>query len=239
MSRKAIFPTVLAILGSILAVRYMFHAGWTALTVLFLFWMESVTLGVVTLGKVLVALRGYHPAPGRWWVEYARGAKDVSESWSSVQPSVVSLFSLFVMYGVVVGACAFMGARLSGGDSWPALCRSLSSLREQTGGVVLVLLLDLGHQAVSAWQDFVRGPDWARDDPLFQTRGLLSRGLGLCFLVFLAGFLVGSLHWPQAFLVAFIAIKMLSDIFWINFNARVRGEWRRSLRGENARLTHE
>jgi hypothetical protein len=228
---KAMLPTVLALVGNVLAICYMFKAGWTALTVLFLFWVESVTLAVVTLGRMMAALPGYHRVPGRT-VKYARGGKDVNESWSSLEPSIASLFSMFAMYGVFVAMSAFIGAHSVGSDSWRALCRSLSSVREQPGGVVLILLLNLGQQAVSAYLDFVRGPDWARHDPLFQTRGLLGRGIGLYSLVLLAVFVVDTFHWPRGFLVIFIVFKTAVDIIAINFNARVQGDWQRSYTGK-------
>jgi hypothetical protein len=222
---KAMLPTVLALVGNMLAVCYMFQAEWTALTVLFLFWVESVTLGVVTLGRMLAALPGYAPVPRRK-VTYARGEKSgVNESWSSIEPSISSLFGWFVMYTVILAVSALMGARLLGGSSWAA---TLTSLRLQMGGVALVLMLDFGQQAVSAWMDFVHGPDWARRDPLFQTRGLLGRGIGLYLLVFLAALMVGSFHWPRGFLVVFIVVKTLIEIVAVNFNARIRGDWRRS-----------
>jgi hypothetical protein len=223
---KAMFPTILAIAGNVLAIRYMFHAGWTALTVLFLFWAESVTLGLVTLGRMFAALPGYAPVPGRK-VTYARGERSgVNESWSSFERSISSLFGCFVLYSIILAMSAFMGVRLLGGNSWVT---TLTSLRVQIGGIAIVLLLDFGQQAVSAYLDFVRGSDWTRHDPLFQTRGLLGRGIGLYLLVSLAALMVGSFHWPRGFLVAFIAVKTLVDIVAINFNARVQGDWQRSL----------
>jgi hypothetical protein len=225
MSTEKILPLIFSVLGNLLAIRYLFNNGWTSPTVLFLLWAESITLGVVTLGKILFALPGYDPGPGRC-VKYLCGEGNSTVSYTTELLPVRKLFVNFgFWYWGIVAISGCLGASALGESNW-------ASLREQAGGIALVLLLDFGQQVMFAFLDFLHGPDWARHDPIFQFRGVWSRAACLYLLIF-AVFFMG--RW-KGFLVFFIVVKTLIEIFIINISAKSSGEWRRSFPFEEGEL---
>lgn len=229
MSRKVLPQAIFAVLANLFAIGWMIYARWTVFTVCFVFWAESAIIGVVTLGKMLAALPGYDPVPGRS-VQYLRGDQETSAKWSMTQSRGLNLtLGLVAFYG---GFLAIMGVLMGGflgGLSGARFSASLADLRSHTGGVAIVLLLLLAEHVAAAWFDFIDAPDWARHDPLFHVGRIWGRAIGLYLLIFPAVFIAGWLPagrvFTAVFLAVFIAIKTLVEVLAIDLKSR--GQWRR------------
>lgn len=221
-----LFQAALIVVTNVIPLVGMFAFGWDLFPVLLLYWLETCAIGVFTLVKIMLALPGYRPVPGRS-VRYWRQGKDSSQSASTTEvkrkwaipPTFVLIYGgMMLMYG------AFIISLIGGKQSAAAALESLSVF---PGGVVLVVSALCVEHAVAAYFDFFGGPAWARSDPIFHfIRIFPGRFLLLHMVVILGGVATHLFSLPRLTMVLFIVLKLCGDL--LSLALASAGAWRRT-----------
>ena len=214
---------VMILLANLVPVVGVFWFGWDAILVVFAYWLEGTVVGLFTLLRIVWALPGYDPTPGTS-VTYRRKGKNVSTNFTAKEMSKRAVVSAFV--GVYGGLMLFYGffllmfligdatvekvtSRLSGFSTW----------------LLTVLLFMFIQHAWSFYTDFVRGPEWAKSDPVFHFWRPFGRFILLHFVVIIGGLTTQGLSLPRFYMVPFIFLKSCGEL--LSAVLALAGPWRR------------
>ena len=214
---------VMVVLANLVPVVGVFRLGWDAFLVVFAYWLEGAVVGLFTLIKIVWALPGYDPTPGTS-VSYKRKGKDVSAHFTAEQMgkrAVVLAFicvygGLMLVYGVLL--LLFLGAE-------PTVEKVTARLSGVSTGLLTVLVLMLLQHAWTFYTDFVRGPEWAKSDPVFHFWRPFGRFVLLHLLIVIGGVVTFGLSLPRFYLVLFIFLKSCGELLSAVFASA--GPWRR------------
>lgn len=221
-----LLQAALIVVTNVIPLVGMFAFGWDLFPVLLLYWLETCAIGVFTLVKIVLALPGYKPVPGRS-VRYWRQGKDSSQSASTTEvkrkwaipPTFALIYGgMMLMYGV------FIIGLIGGKHSAAAALETLSVF---PGGIMLVVSALCVEHAVAAYFDFFGGPAWARSDPIFHfIRSFPGRFLLLHLVVILGGVATHLFSLPRLTMVLFIVLKLCGDL--LSLALASAGQWRRT-----------
>jgi len=214
---------VMIVQANLVPVVGVFWFGWDPFLVVFAYWMEGAVVGLFTLLKIVWALPGYDPTPGTS-VSYKRKGKDVSMRFTATEMSKRAVVLAFV--GVYGGLMLFYGLFLLmflGGEG--TMAKVTARLSAVSTGLLIMLLFMLIQHAWSFYTDFVRGPEWAKSDPVFHFWRPFGRFILLHLLVVFGGVVIHGLSLPRFYLVLFIFLKACGELLSAVFASA--GPWRR------------
>ncbi len=220
----ALVPNLLAVaLVNLIPIAGVLWLGWDAFTVVFAYWMEGAVIGLFTLLKIIWALPVYDPTPGKS-VTYERKNKDVSASFTLTQASKATIIPKFIgIYGGLMLFYAIFLVLFLGGD------RTIDAAAARLKGAFPALLTMLA--AMILWHtcgfysDFIRGPAWARSDPMFHFARPFGRFILLHLLIVFGSIITFAFSLPWSYLGLFILLKSLGDM--MSAIIASAGPWRR------------
>lgn len=211
-------PSLLVLLVNLAAVFGVVFVGWDGLVLLVVYWIETGLVVLFTFLKVVFALPGYRPVPGRK-VTYSRTGPHSSRSFTveemgrvAVLASFLGLWGFFMgLYGAFIVVWFAKGLAAVAALPW-----------DELGWLVALMA---GEHAYSSWVEFRRGPEWARSDPMFHFWRPMGRMAFLYLVIFPGAWLTGMLGLSNPVLVLFIALKIVSELLAIVSDSE--GPWER------------
>ncbi len=218
-----IAPMVVILAANFVPVAGVLWFGWDTFAVVFAYWLEGVVAGLFTLMKIACSLPGYRPKPGTP-VSYERKNKDVSSSFTVTQLSKAMVLPAFLaVYGGLTLVYGLLLVVFLGGEPTPAgIVRRVTVVSAGLGTLLGAMVIS---HAWAFYAEFVRGPTWAKSDPMFHFWRPLGRFVLLHFVIVLGGLLSHFLGWPPIWLAVFIGFKICGELLSVTLASA--GPWRR------------
>jgi len=187
-------PIVALILANLLPVGGVLFFGWNVFQIVFLFWLENVMTGILTLLKMLVA----DPTSIRMWFNKI-----------IMIPLFFFEYGMFTfVHGILVLALTLVDNRTVTGDNWipDALKTVMDPYLPWVAGMLLA-----SHTFSFVWNYMGKGEYRKASLENLMNRSF-SRVVVLHLTVLFGGSLMVVLKAPVAFLLPLVAIKIILDI---------------------------
>ncbi|MBW3539227.1 MAG: hypothetical protein KY476_03070 [Planctomycetes bacterium] len=198
--------------------------GWSAFTLLVLYWLENVLVGVFNVLRMLLARPQYrslaeaiaaHP-----WVlkRYPISSRQWQEARTTPVPTMPSHKALVVPlfaghYSLFLAVHAVLLAWLIEGASPKSWWRDFVS--EWSPGVGVAVLMVAVEHAWRFWKEDLQGRTYTRTFPFLAMIYPYRQLLDLHLALFLAGFAIAFFSLPEATALLLIALKAAFDLNWI------------------------
>lgn len=207
-------PSVIAIVAGNLAplvALFLFH--WDVFSLLFLFWLENVIIGIFNVLKMALAGVGAKDLPPFGWVVFGMLK-------CFLIPFFCVHYGLFTfVHGMfIIGFFDKTALHQSGGLN-PQLI--LQIIRENHLEWPFVSLA-VSHLISFAW-DYLRSGEFRRSNPMILMTQPYQRVVLMHVTVLVGGFLAMVLHLPEAALVVLVVLKVAADL-WGHQNVGEKSE---------------
>jgi hypothetical protein len=205
---------VAVLVGNAAPLLAVYLWDWHPSTVLLIYWIETVIIGLLTTVKLLLALPGYRPQPGRR-VRYQQKSGGNSRSFETGEASRLWIVPSFVLiYGGASALVLFIGAALLGRKVDLAdMFREMTADWRQWLPLLGMLLVE---HIADFFRDFFRGPAWVRSDPIFHAWRPAGRFV-LFYLLILAGAMLLQFFSAHAVVILFVALKLIGELCNVPF----------------------
>lgn len=197
-------PSVIAlVLGNLVPLFALFFFHWDVFSLLFLFWLENVVIGIFNVFKMLLAGVGARDLPPYGWIFF--GAIKLF-----LIPFFCVHYGMFTfVHGMFVVGFFDRGALHNfGGLNYQLILQIIRDNHLEWPFVALVV----SHLISFGW-DYLWSGAFRRSNPMDLMTQPYRRVIVMHLTVLFGGFLTMALHLPEAALVLLVALKTSTDLW--------------------------